>query len=207
MNQTEQLSFLNIWTYAGPLIGVIFGAILGFLGKLIIEKRREKFQKEEKIQFVECVELVNTKVFGKEMLGPIANKVQIKARETDSTSELIEVNEIYFVRYRIRNLSDSPLSNLLLESGNKPKSITFSLKEGVNQSSPEWKKQFRELLKKQKASDVRGYEAYPIPYLNPYSSTKHEVFLDLSSYLPLTDVRITGGGKGINFIFKKLEDN
>lgn len=141
------------------------------------------------------------------MLGPIAHDLQIKTHEAGPTSQLVEVNEIYFARYRIRNLSDSPLSHLLLMSGDKPKSITFSLKEGENQTSPEWEKQFEELLKMEKVSEESGYGAYPIPYLNPYSSTRHEVFLDLSSYLPLTDVRIMGGGNGINFIFKKLEDN
>jgi len=206
MNQIEQSSFIKIWTYIGPIIGVLFGAILGFLGNLILVRRKEKFDKIKNIQIVECVELVNTKVFDREMLGPIAHDLQIKTHEAGPTTKLVEVDEIYFARYRIRNLSDSPISNLLIKSGEKPKSVTFSLSEGENQKSPEWDKQFKELLEKEKVSEKRGWGAYPIPYLNPFSSTKHEVFLDLSSYLPLKDVKINGGGKGINFIFKKLED-
>ena len=123
----NQLSFIKIWTYVGPVIGVLIGAVLGFLGKLLLAKRKEIFDKIKNIQTVECVELVNTKVFDREMLGPIAHDLQIKIHEAGPTTKLVEVDEIYFARYRIRNLSDTPISNLLIRSGGKIKSVTFSL--------------------------------------------------------------------------------
>jgi hypothetical protein len=149
--------------------------------------------------------LVNTKVLDKKSLGPIASDIQIKSPKAGTGSEIIDVNEIHFARFRLRNLSDIPIERLFISSKNSPGSIWFSVAEGENSSSPEWKRQFGKMVEEEKVSDKRGWERYPIPYLNPYSATGHEVFVDLSSYLPLDKVEIAGGAKGVKFVFEKYK--
>ena len=129
--------------------------------------------------------------------------MQIKVREAGPQSDLIDVNAIYFARYRIRNLSDIPIEDFSIKSLNNPRAVTFSLSEGEGQDSPEWDRRFHALLQERKVSEERGWAEYPVPYLNPHSSTGHEVFLDLSSYEPLIEVQISGGTVGTKFIFKK----
>jgi hypothetical protein len=192
-------SFADIWTYVGPLAG----AILGFIGNYLLERRKERLRKRESLQVVECVELVNTKVLDEELLGPMAGDIQIKVPEAGPKSELIDVHEIYFARFRLRNLSDTPVPKLLIRHKHRLKAVWFSISEGEGQSSPDWEKQLSALLEEEKVSEERGWAAYPIPYLNPYSFTGHEVFLNLSSYLPLSEVEIAGGAKGVKFVFKK----
>jgi hypothetical protein len=195
------LSFAEIWKYVGPLAG----AVLGFIGNYLLERRRERRKKSESLQVVECVELVNTKVLDEELLGPMAGDIQIKVPEAGPKSELIDVHEIYFARFRLRNLSDTAISKLLISAKKHPRAAWFSITEGEGQSSPDWEKQLSALLEEEKVSGERGWAGapYPIPYLNPYSSTGHEVSLNLSSYLPLSEVEITGGAKGVKFVFKK----
>jgi len=192
-------SLADIWTYLGPLVG----AIIGVVGKYLLDLRKERLRKHESLQVVECVEIVNTKVLDRESLGPIAAEMQIKVPEAGPGSDLVDVHEVHFARYRFRNLSDAPLSKLLVNLKNEPKAVTFSISEGEAQSGPDWRKQLDALLEEEKVSEERGWPALPIPYLNPYSSTKHEVFLNLSSYLPLREVEVVGGAKGVKFIFKK----
>ena len=186
-----------------PLLGVIVGAFLGFLGNYLIERRRERRKKLEIIKTIECIEVINSKVLDKKTLGPISGEIQIKARETGPDSNFIEVDAIYFARYRIRNLSNVPIENFSLKSLNVPKKVSFSLSEGEGQDSPEWHRRFHELLQERKISEQRGWDEFPVPYLNPYSATRHEIYLDLSSYLPLDEVQISGGAIGVNFVFKK----
>jgi hypothetical protein len=190
---------LEIWS----VIGVILGAFLGYFGNYLIERRRERREKTNSIKVIECQEIVNTKILDKKTLGPIAGKMIIKVNEMGPQSEMIDVDSIYFARYRIRNLSDVPLENFSIKSLNTPKSVTFSLSEGENQYSPEWQRKFHALLQERKVSEQRGWDGYPVPYLNPFSSTGHELFLDLSSYESLNDVQISGGGVGVKFVFKK----
>ena len=194
-------SFTDIWTYVGPLMG----AIIGVIGKYLLDRRKERLEKSEGLQVVECVELINAKVLDRESLGPIAAKVEIRVPEGGPGSELIDVQEIHFARYRLRNLSDTPVSKLLLSSKNSPKSVTFQVGAGEGQSSPDWNKQMKTVLEEERISEERGWGAYPVPYLNPYSSTGHEVFLDLSSYLPLHEVEIVGGAKRVKFVFRKSD--
>jgi hypothetical protein len=192
-------SFLTIWTYLGPLVG----AVLGFLGNYLLERRREQRASIAGIQVIECVELINAKVFDKHSLGPMSNKIQMKAQRAGPDSELIDIDKVYFARYRFRNLSETPVESLLVSSKNSPGSVSFTVTESQGDNSPEWRSQFGALLEEVTDSKTRSSSAYPIPYLNPYSSTGHEVILDVSSYLPLTDLEIVGGGKGIKFAFSK----
>jgi hypothetical protein len=194
-------TFADIWAYIGPLIG----AIIGIVGKYLLDRRKERLTKRESLQVVECVELVNAKVLDVESLGPIAARMQIKVPKAGPGSELVDVQEVYFARYRFRNLSDVPLSKLLVDLKNGPKPVTFSIEEGEARSGPDWERQLHTLLEEEKGPEERGWEAFPIPYLNPYSSTRHEVFLDVSSYLPLHEVEVVGGAKGVRFIFKKSD--
>jgi len=191
-------SFADIWAYVGPLAG----AILGFIGNYLLERRRERRKKSESLQVVECVELVNTKVLGEESLGPIAAHVQIKVPRPGSESELMDVREIYSARYRLRNLSDTPLSKLFISPRKEPPPFWFGITE-EGQSSPDWEQQLRALLKERKTFWKEKWVEFPIPYLNPYSSTGHEVFVDLTSYKPLSEVEMAGDAKGVKFVFKK----
>lgn len=199
-------SFGEIWIY---IIGPLAGATLAILGNYLLEKRKEHNRKITNLQIVECVELVNKKLIDKESLElrPIAKDLKIMVPKAGPRSELIDVNGIYYVRFRIRNLSDKPIEKLFLisemEVPSIQGSILFSIVEGANQISHDWKQQLKELLNKNKTSEETGWDVYPIPYLNPYFSTRHEVFLDLFSYLSLDKVKIAGSRKGVNFFFKK----
>jgi len=192
-------NFAAAWAYVGPLIG----AIIGVFGKYLLDMRKERLKKREGLQVVECVELVNTKALDEASLGPIAADIQIKVPKSGPGSEPEDVEEIYFAQYRFRNLSDVPVSKLLLDCNQR--AVWFSITEGEGGKNPDWGLQLSELLKEFHHSEARGWEVFPIPYLNPYSSTGHEVYLNMSSYLPLNEVEISGGAKGVKFIFKKLD--
>ena len=47
--------FMDLWTYIGPFLGVV----LGFLGNFLLERRRERIKREEGLQLVECIEILN----------------------------------------------------------------------------------------------------------------------------------------------------
>jgi hypothetical protein len=195
------LSFAEIWKYVGPLAG----AILGFIGNYLLERRREGRKRSESLHVVECVELVNAKIFDAESLGPIARNVQIKVPKFGTESELVDVHEIYHARYRLRNLSDTPVSKLRISPKKDPPPFWFGITEGEGQSSPDWEQQLEVLLKEEEAlwKHRKKWVIFPIPYLNPYSSTGHEAFVYLSSYEPLSEVEMAGDAEGIKFVFKK----
>jgi hypothetical protein len=185
------LSFAEIWKYVGPLAG----AILGFIGNYLLERRREGRKRSESLHVVECVELVNAKIFDAESLGPIARNVQIKVPKFGTESELVDVHEIYH----------TPVSKLRISPKKDPPPFWFGITEGEGQSSPDWEQQLEVLLKEEEALWKRRkkWVIFPIPYLNPYSSTGHEAFVYLSSYEPLSEVEMAGDAEGIKFVFKK----
>jgi hypothetical protein len=199
-------SLADIWKY---VVGPVAGAVVGFIGKWLLDRRKERLEKTKSVQVVECVELVNKKVFDKAVFGPMARNIEIQVPEMSPESKRISIDEVYFARYRLRNLSDTPISNFFVGSKNEPKSVHFDITEvteGKEGKTPNWERQFRALLEETKVSEERGWAAYPIPYLNPYSSTQHEVYLDLSSYLPLSEIEIIGGAQGVKFEFRKASD-
>jgi hypothetical protein len=147
-------TFADIWGYLSPLAS----AILGFMGNYLLERRRERRKKSGSLQIVECVEMVNTKVFDKQLLGPAASDIQIKIPEGGPKSKLIDVREIHFAQYRLGNLSDSPASRLLVTSKNAPGAIWFDITEGAGHSSPDWEKQKGVILQEEKVSEKRGWE-------------------------------------------------
>ena len=124
--------FSELWAYIGPLIG----AILGFIGSFLLQRRRESLKRKEQVQIVECVELVNSTVLDKSL--PIYGDLQIKSRKRGPDSEYIDVDSLYFAQYRIRNLSDKPIGKFYIKSFNQPQSIWFVINEGGGKNSPEW---------------------------------------------------------------------
>jgi hypothetical protein len=196
------VNFADIWSYLGPFVG----ALLGFFSSYLLERRRERLQKDQIIQIVECVELVNSKILDEETVGPLRGDIQIKVPRAGPGSEIIDVKEIYFARYRLRNLSDRPIERLLVSKRNGPKSTWFTIHEGESKRSPDWSKLQAKVTEEEHVSEQRGWATFPIAYLNPYKSTGHEIFIDMSSYLPFDKMEIEGSAKGINFVFKKLSE-
>jgi hypothetical protein len=199
---------MNLQISTEILVGVVSasaGVILTFVGQYLFEKRKERLKKNENLLLIECVEMVNQSIMvNNDIFGPMANHVQIKVPEAGPKSQLIDMRDLYFAKYRLRNLSDSPVSNILIKLENEPKSVWFAINEGKGQVNPDWEAELRRNLMEKMIPEERGWDIYPIPYINPYSSTRHEVFLELASFLPLNNVTVTGGAKGVKFVFKKL---
>lgn len=189
----------NIGQVFESSIGPLLGAIVGFIGALILEEFREKKKQKEGTQIIECCEKVNQKVFDKSSLGP-ATRIQIRAEESGPGSTLIDVNHIYVAVYRLRNLSNNTVERIITRMENQPKSIWFDIKQGETKF-PDWDSLKEQILRELEGSSETDRLNIIIPYLNPYVSTKHEVFLELASYLPLDLIKIQGGGKGIGFKF------
>jgi len=191
-------SFADMWNYIGPILGVI----LGVVGTYLLERRKERIAKRDILHMVECVELVNTKILDEEMLGPLKKSIQIRIMtEPGHEPEFYDVKELYFARYRFRNLSDAAVSKFIVSLENRPRSLWSSVKEGDEQSNPDWSQKFNEIMNQSR--DEKSGPKYPFPYLNPYKATKQEVFLDIASYQPLDAVNVIGGAQGVKFIFKK----
>lgn len=187
------------------ILAAIVGAVVGYFGNYLIERRRERIEKTHSVKSVECLEIVNTMVLDKQQLGPIGGEIQIKVREAGPQSDMVDVDALYFARYRLRNLSDYPIGEFSIAARNTPRKVKFSLSPPEDHDDPEWQRQFRALLQERMVSESRGWTEYPVPYLNPHSSTGHEIFLELSSYESLAQVQISGGTNGIKFLFIKLD--
>lgn len=188
------MTFTDIWNYVGPLLGVL----LGVLGTFLVEKWKEQSSKQHILKTIECVELINTKLLDEKNLGPIKGHVHITMPKGGPDSELIEVKELYFVRYRFRNLSDEPVQNLMVATDGHT-NFWSSLLERDGDNHPDFWIEFNKNMK-------RGSSNFPFPYLNPFKTTQHEIYLDVCSYLPLDGLRISGGALGINFIFTKINN-
>jgi len=193
-------SFADIWNYIGPILGVI----LGVIGTYVLERRKERISKREILQTVECVELVNTKILDEEILGLFGKSIQIKVMTRPKQEQIFhDVKELYFARYQFRNLGNVPVAKFFISLENFPPSLWLSVKQGDEQRNPDWAQQFNEIMKQPKDEE---YPRYQFPYLNPYKTTKHEVFLDIASHLPLDGIKVIGGAQGINFVFKKSSE-
>jgi hypothetical protein len=194
-------SFAELWNYIGPILGVI----LGVVGTYILERRKERITKRDILQTVECVELVNAKILDEEMLGPLKKSIQIRIMtKPGQEPEFYDAKELYFARYQFRNLSDAPVAKFIISLENLPQSIWSSVKQGDEQRNPDWSQQFNENMNQPR--DVTSGPKYPFPYLNPYKTTKQEVFLDIASHLPLDGIKVIGGAQGIKFVFKKSSE-
>lgn len=198
------ISQISIEIWVGVLSATV-GGILALVGQYLLEKIKERQKKNENLKVIECVEMVNqARMINKDIFGPMASHVQIKTPEAGPKSQLVDIRDLYFIKYRLRNLSDSPVSDVLIKLVNGPESVWFTINEGAGQVNPDWDAELKRNLKEKMAPNERRWEAYPIPYINPYSSTQHVVFLEVASFLPLNHVTVTGGAKGVKFVFKKL---
>jgi hypothetical protein len=186
-----------------PLLIAIIAAIIGFVGNLFIHKIKEK--NENALFHIECEEIINTKVsFDKVILGEMANLIKIQAPIGDTGSKYIDIKEIYYCRYRIRNLSKKPLDKFGILIKNHPKFFWVNVNEGKNYKSPDWKKALIDSIEKEHEEiGFKDSTYYTIPFLNPFKETMQEVFLEISSYLPLSEIVIQGGAKGVKFKFVK----
>lgn len=175
-----------------PLLSAVIGAVAATIGQYLLMRRKER---KERGKAVECVELVNEYRSKEDVFGPMAGRVRVKIPKEGPDSELIEIDEWYYLKFRFRNLSDSPVPEVRLRFNKAP--VWFSITEG-GQVNPDWEDKLRKLLKEKGDLSERGFTC-SIPYINPYRATKHEVFLELASYVPLTDVQVSGGAKGVYF--------
>jgi hypothetical protein len=182
------------WNYISPILGIL----LGVLGTFLVEKWKDRATKQNILKTIECVELVNTRLLDEKSLGPIKEHVHITLPKGGPGSELIEVKELYFARYRFRNLSDEPVQNIVIATDGH-NNFWSSLSERDGDHHPDFWLEFNKKMK-------RGSANYPFPYINPHKTTQHEIYLDVSSYLPLDGLRISGGAQGVKFIFKKINN-
>jgi len=178
--------------------------ILGVIGTYVLERRKERISKREILQTVECVELVNAKILDEEMLGPLRKSIQIRITVPGPEQKFYDAKELYFARYQFRNLSNAPIPKFVISLENLPQSIFSSVRQGDEQNNPDWAQQFMEFMNQRR--DEESGSKYPFPYLNPYKTTKQEVFLDVASHLPLYGIKVVGGAQGIKFVFKKSSE-
>ncbi|NYT02927.1 MAG: hypothetical protein GKC10_09270 [Methanosarcinales archaeon] len=204
MDLTGIQQFIEANGDALALIGPLAGATIGFAAGYVIRGGGPR-EKVEPVQLVECTELINTRVLDMKILGPDASTIHIRAGEAGPETEQTDVTELYLARFRFRNLSVSPVDKLFVNLDNAPRAIWFSLAEGEGHHSPDWEDQRDRILEATRLSEDMSWRMFPLPYLNPYSATKHEVILDIASYLSLEEVGINGGARGIDFVFRKLE--
>jgi len=177
------------------LVSAVIGAAAATMGQYLLNLLMRRKERKEGGKVVECAELVNERRSKEEVFGPMAGRVRVKIPKEGPDSELIEIEEWYYSKFRFRNLSDAPVPEVRLRFDKAP--VWYSLKQG-GQKNPDWEDRFRESLKEKGDVSGEGFTC-SIPYINPYYSTKHEVFLELASYVSLTDVKINGGAKGVYF--------
>lgn len=187
-------------------LGLLAGAAIGFVSGYVLRGSGSR-QKTEPVQLVECVEMINTRVLDKDMLRPDAGAIQIRVVQREANAEPFEVTELYLARFRFRNLSENPVDKLFVSLENAPPAVWFSLSEGDGLHSPDWEQQKDRIQEAVKISEDMSWRMFPLPYLNPYSATKHDVILDIVSYQSLEAIKINGGARGIDFVFKKQENS
>ena len=187
----------SLWNIFGP----IAGAIVGFFGNVLVQYIKRNNDYKNSMQNIECIEIVNTSVnFDKKLFGAFADRIQVNLQ--DSKSNQIKIREIYFSRYRIRNISPKPVNEFTIKINNSPDQLWVSISEGdkfINTDS-------KAKIEKSFVFDIKDSideKLITIPFLNPYKSSNHEIFLDISSYMNLNNVIIQGGAKGINLTFSK----
>lgn len=181
-----------LFPLASVVIGAVIGAVATTIGQYFLVKRKER---KERGKFVECVRLVSERRSKDSVFGPMAGRVQVKIPKEGPGSDLVDIEEWYYLKFRFRNLSDSPVPEIRLRFNKSP--VWFDITQG-GQDNPDWEAELKRLLKEKGEASKQGYTC-SIPYINPYLSTKHEVFLELASYVPLSDVKVSGGAKGVYF--------
>jgi hypothetical protein len=198
------MGFLKkIFSDPATIIAAIIGAILTIIGMFILEKIKLQKERASKIKEIECVLIKrSSQKLDRTIFGAIAGRVEVFVPKDGPKSEKIEIKEVHTNLYRLRNFGDEPISNFLLQSIKNIPSIWFKVYEANNRVSPDWEQKYKELLIKYKDAKEDDWKIYPVPYINPYHSTKHEILLEISSYLPLKAIEINGGSKGTNFYFK-----
>ena len=183
------------------LIKLLLSAAAGSIGTYIVTRGSEK--REKNLCSIKCFELLNEVIMlNKDIFGPMSKVVQIKSPENAPESPMIDICDLFYAKYVIRNFSDDVINEYYISLENKPSAVWFDLDEGGDQQSPLWNTRYKELIEKQKVIDP-NLDSIPIPYLNPYNQNGHEVILKVASYLPLDSVKIVGGEKGIDFDFEE----
>ncbi|NIA30057.1 MAG: hypothetical protein GWP06_09125, partial [Actinobacteria bacterium] len=156
----------------------------------------------KKTPIVECIEIVNTKIFDKKSFHFLADKIHVKLFQG---KEEIELQELYYKKYHLKNLSNQPVPELLIELRNHNNLILSTISQGRDMQIPDWTEKLFKLMEDESDEKQKDHYFLKIPYLNPYTS-KHEAFIELYSYKPMTNVELYSGAKGVNFVLKKYRN-